>query len=71
MTSSQDALSHLDEAREGIRLALQALDQLPADAVPQVTTDGIQHELLEVAERLQALRDDLAPAGNQASRDER
>ena len=65
MTASQDTISRLDEARRGVRVALDALGTIPDEAVPRVTNDGIQHELREVDARLQALRDDLAPTGKQ------
>jgi hypothetical protein len=70
MTSSQDTLGRLDEARRGIRSALAALGKIPDEAVPRVTNDGLQHELHEVEKRLQALREDLVPAGKQASSDQ-
>lgn len=70
MTSSQETIRRLDEARRGIRLALEAMGQIPDDDVPRVTNDGIQHELREVDERLQALRDDLSPAGKQERSEE-
>ena len=66
MTSSQETIRRLDEARRGVRLALEAMGQIPSDDVPRVTNDGIQHELREVDERLQALRDDLSPTGKHA-----
>jgi hypothetical protein len=69
MTSSRDTLRRLEEARQGVRSALQALGQIPSDAVPRVTSDGLQHELLEVEERLQALRDDVAEAGKPQAQD--
>jgi hypothetical protein len=69
MTSSQDTLGKLDEARQGVRAALNALGQIPTEDVPRVTNDGIQHELLEVDERLQALRDDMEEAGKQSTQD--
>jgi hypothetical protein len=70
MTSSQDTLGRLDEARKGIRVALEALGQILDDAMPRVTNDGIQHQLREVDARLEALRDDLVPAGKQSSSDQ-
>jgi hypothetical protein len=70
MTSSQETIRRLDDARRGVRLALDALGKIPDDDVPRVTNDGIQHELLEVDERLQALREDLSPAGKQDRSDE-
>lgn len=70
MTSSQDTLSRLDAARRGIRSALQALGQIPDDAVPRVTNDGLQHELREVEARLEALRDELASAGKRTGSDQ-
>lgn len=65
MTSSQETIRRLDEAKRCVRLALDAMGQIPDADVPRVTNDGIQHELREVDERLQALRDDLSPAGKQ------
>lgn len=70
MTASHDTLSRLDEARRGIKAALQALGQISDDAVPRVTNDGIQHQLREVDTRLEALHDDLVPAGKQTSSDQ-
>ncbi|MDQ2653374.1 MAG: hypothetical protein M3Z20_10070 [Chloroflexota bacterium] len=70
MMSSQDSLARLDEARRGIRSALDALGKIPDEAVPRVTNDGIQHELQDVEKRLQVVRDDLAPAGKQTSSDQ-
>jgi hypothetical protein len=70
MTSSQDTVGRLDEARRGIQVALDALGKIPDEAVPRVTNDGIQHQLREVDTRLEALRDDLVPAGKQTSSDQ-
>jgi hypothetical protein len=70
MTASQNTLGKLDEARRGIRVALQALGQISSDAVPQVTNDGMQHQLREVEARLEALSEDLVPAGKQTSSDQ-
>ena len=70
MTSSQDTLGRLDEARQGIRMALQALGQIPSDTVPRVTNDGIQHQLRELEQRLRALHDDLAPARKRTTSDQ-
>lgn len=70
MMASQDTLSRLDDARRGIRAALDALGKIPDDAVPRVTNDGIQHELHEVENRLRALREDLVPAGQQNGADQ-
>ena len=61
MTSSQETLRSLERASKGVRTALDALGQIPDEAVPRVTTDGLQHELREVEIRLQALHEDLAP----------
>ena len=66
MTSSRDTIHRLDEARQGVRLALDAIGQIPDDDIPRVTNDGIQHELCKVDARLEALREDLAPTGKQA-----
>lgn len=46
MTASQDTLGKLKEARRGLRSAMQALEQISDSAVPRVTNDGIQHQLL-------------------------
>ena len=70
MTSSQETIHRLDEARRGVRLALEAMGHIPADDVPRVTNDGIQHELREVDERLHALRDDLSPSKKNVRSDE-
>ena len=69
MTSSQDSLGRLDDARRGLRTALKALEQIPDIDVPRVTNDGIQHQLHELEQRLRALHDDLAPVRKQTGPD--
>jgi hypothetical protein len=71
MTSSQDTLGTLDVASQGIHSALDALDQIRDREAPRVTIDGIQHELSEVEQRLQALCEGLPPAGKPSSQDRR
>jgi hypothetical protein len=69
MTQAQDRLGKLDEAMEDIRSSVQALGQVPNEAVPRVTIDGAQHQLLELEQRLRALHEDLEGTESQGNSD--
>ena len=60
MTPPDDILSRVDEAIARLEQALEAVRQIPKQGQDGVRVDGIEHELMAVAERLQSLRDDIA-----------
>jgi hypothetical protein len=57
-------LSRLDEAIARFESALGAVRQVPEQGQDRVKVDGIEHELMAVAERLQSPRDDTAGDGD-------
>ena len=64
MTPPDDILSRIDEAIARLEQALEAVRQIPKQGQDGVRVDGIEHELMAIAERLQSLRDDIAGAGD-------
>jgi hypothetical protein len=66
VTPPDDMLSRIDEAIERLEQALEAVRQIPKRGQDGVRVDGIEHELMAVAERLQSLRDDIAGDGDRA-----
>jgi hypothetical protein len=66
VTQTQDALRRIDEAITRFDQALEAVRQIPKQGQQGVTIDGIEHELMAIAERLQSLRDDVAGGGDAA-----
>ena len=60
MTPAQDTLSHIDKAIASFDQVLEALRQIPKQAEEGVVVDGIEHELIALATRLQSLREDVA-----------
>ena len=66
MTPSDDALSRIDGAIARLDKALEAVRQIPKEVQDGVKVDGIEHELMAIAERLQSLRDDMAGEGDRA-----
>ncbi len=66
MTPPHDTLSRIDEAIARFEQALEAVRQIPKRGQDGVRVDGIEHELMAVAERLQSLRDDIAGDGDRA-----
>jgi hypothetical protein len=66
MTQSRETVSRIDEAITRFDQALEAVHQIPKRDVDGVKVDGIEHELMALAERLQSLRDDVAGEGDRA-----
>jgi len=66
MTRPKETLSRIDDAIARFEQALEALRQIPKDG-HRVTTNGIEHELLALVERLRALRDEVAGDGSRES----
>jgi hypothetical protein len=66
VTPPDDTLSRIDEALARFEQALEAVRQIPKRGQDGVRVDGIEHELMAVAERLQSLRDDIAGDGDRA-----
>ncbi len=63
MTANQELLSRIDDAIARFEQALKAVRQIPKDD-HGVTIDGIEHELMAIAERLQSLRDEVVGNGD-------
>ena len=63
MTAAEEMLSRIDDAIARFERALAAVQQIPKDG-HGVTVDGIEHELVAIAERLQSLRDEVAGNGD-------
>ena len=66
MTPPDDTLSRIDEAIARLDEALGAIRQIPKEGQDEVKVDGIEHELMAIAERLRSLRDDMAGDGDRA-----
>jgi hypothetical protein len=66
VTPPHDTLSRIDEAIARFGQALEAVRQIPKQGQDGVKVDGIEHELMAAAERLQSLRDDIADDGDRA-----
>jgi hypothetical protein len=66
VTPPDDTLSRIDEAIARLDKALEAVRQIPKEGQGGVKVDGIEHELMAIAERLQSLRDDIAGDGDPA-----
>jgi hypothetical protein len=66
VTQTQDALRRIDEAITRFDQALEAVRQIPGRGQEGVKVDGIEHELMAIAERLQSLRDDVADGDDHA-----
>ena len=64
MTAARDTLRRIDVAVERFDQALEAVRQIPLRDLDGVKVDGIEHELLAVAERLRSLRDEAAGKGD-------
>ena len=64
MTPAQDTLSRIDKAIARFDQALEALRQIPKQAREGVAVNGIEHELMALAKRLQSLRDEVAGEGD-------
>jgi hypothetical protein len=60
MPDTADSLAGIDEATAHVDRAREALGQVPKRGGQTVAVDGLQHELRALAERLRALRDDVA-----------
>ena len=59
MTRAQSTLRRIDDAIARFEEALKALRQIPREG-HGVTVNGIEHELVALAKRLQLLRDEVA-----------
>ena len=64
MTPAQDMLSRIDKAIARFDQALEALRQIPKQGEDGVKVNGIEHELMAIAKRLQSLRDEVAGEGD-------
>jgi hypothetical protein len=64
VTPPRDTLSRIDDAVARFEKALEAVRQIPKRGQHGVAVDGIEHELIALAERLQSLRDDVAGEGD-------
>ena len=60
MSRARDTLSRIDEAIARFDQALEALRQIPKRGEEGVTVDGLEHQLIALATRLQTLRDEVA-----------
>jgi hypothetical protein len=69
MTPPRDTLARIDHAMACFDQALEALGQIPKEAVPTVVVDGIAHGLRELAQRMRTLRDEVAGEGDGAETD--
>jgi hypothetical protein len=65
MTRARSTLRRIDDAIARFEKALEALRQIPKEG-HGVTVDGIEHELVALAKRLQSLRDEVAGDGDRA-----
>jgi hypothetical protein len=65
VSQTQDTLSRIDEAITRFDRALEAVRQIPGRGQEGVKVDGIEHELMAIAERLQSLRDEVAGGDDQ------
>jgi hypothetical protein len=66
VTLPQDTLSRIDDAIARFDRALEAVRQIPTQGEEGVKVNGIEHELMAIAQRLQSLRDDIAGNGDRA-----
>jgi hypothetical protein len=66
VTLPQDTLSRIDDAIARFDRALEAVRQIPTQGEEGVKVNGIEHELMAIAQRLQSLRDDIAGDGDRA-----
>ena len=66
MTLPPDTLSRIDDAIARFDRALEAVRQIPTQGEEGVKVNGIEHELMAIAQRLQSLRDDIAGNGDRA-----
>jgi hypothetical protein len=64
VTPDQDTLSRIDKAIARFDQALEALRQIPKQGEDGVKVNGIEHELMAIAKRLQSLRDAVAGEGD-------
>ncbi len=64
MTPAQDTLTHIDKAIARFDQALEALRQIPKQGQLGAAVNGIEHELMAIAKRLQSLRDEVAGEGD-------
>ena len=66
MTRPQETLSRVDDAIARFEEAMKAVRQIPRRGQDEVTVNGIEHELIALAKRLQSLRDEVAGDGDRA-----
>ena len=64
MTPAQDTLSRIDEAILRFDKAVRAVRRIPKQGQEGVTVNGIEHDLVALAKRLQALRNEVAGDGD-------
>jgi hypothetical protein len=64
VTPPKETVRRIDVAIGHFGQAVEALRQIPRRGEEGVKVDGIEHELLALAERLQSLHDDVAGEGD-------
>jgi hypothetical protein len=64
MTPAQDTLRRIDKTIARFDQALEALREIPKQGADGVKVNGIEHELMAIAKRLQSLRDEVAGDGD-------
>jgi len=64
VSAARDTLRRIDVAIERFDQVLEAVRQIPKRDLDGVKVDGIEHELMAVAERLRSLRDEAAGEGD-------
>jgi hypothetical protein len=63
VTPPRETLSRIDDAIARFDKALEAVRKIPRQGQEAVAVNGIEHELVALAKRLQALRDEVAGDG--------
>ena len=66
MTRPRSTLNRIDEAIARFEQTLEAVRQIPGRGQEGVKVDGIEHELMAIAERLKSLREDVADGDDRA-----
>jgi translation initiation factor 1 (eIF-1/SUI1) len=65
VTLPRETLSRIDDAIARFDKALEAIRKIPRQGQEAVTVNGIEHELIALAKRLQSLRDEVAGDGTE------
>ena len=64
MTLSRETLRRIDDAIARFDRALEAVRKIPRQGQQAVAVNGIEHEMVALAKRLQSLRDEVAGDGD-------